>query len=414
MFQYIYNLLIILYKGLISCASLFHKKARLKIEGVKNSKNVVSYLDSTSIGRRILIHCSSQGEHEQALPIIRWILKHTDYQIVLSFFSPSGFLYAKHEGNSRIVKTYLPFDTRNGMSKFINTIQPQLVLIIKNEWWWNFLNVLRKRKIPTYLISATIRKEHYFIRYPIHYFLAGLSTFDSIFVIDDSSRNNISKVFKGRIIRAGDTRIDQANHSKNKTLQKDKADDNTLLSDMSHTIVYGSIWESDIDSINMLISLYPDSRHLIYPHDLSHANIQKISGQIEYSTIQPSTSQVIGKINIISAMGELKYAYGLASIAYIGGGFGVGIHNILEAAVYFIPTLFGPNYKKSNEAINLVSKKCSFSFRKANDLKRISKEINEEKKRFEIETKLKSYFSPEFSPTEIICQEIFKKSAMNV
>lgn len=406
-----------LYKGLISFASLLHKKAKLKIEGVRNSKKIISKLDDLSKGKRILIHCSSQGEHEQALPIIRWILKNTDYDIVLSFFSPSGYTYAKHDQSSRIIKTYLPFDTQSEISKFINSIQPQLTLIIKNEWWWNFLNELKKQNIPTYLVSATIRKGHYFIKYPKPFFINGLSVFYKVFVIDQSSKINISKVFKRDVIVAGDTRIDQANYNKNEILHSNKLVNKNHISTLP-TIVYGSIWESDLDSINMLIHLHPDARHLIYPHDLSKNNIELLHNNIKNSSIISTTNKAIEKVNIVATMGELKYAYNFATLAYIGGGFGDGIHNVLEAAVYWIPTFFGPNYLKSNEAISLLESNCSFSFKDKNDLEqiceKISMENSKEINRNEIETKLKSYFSPKHSPTEIICQEIFKKIDINV
>ena len=171
---------------------------------------------------------------------------------------------------------------------------------------------------------------------------------------------------------------------------------------------------SDIESIKELLRLYPDAIHIIYPHELNSTNIAFISKKIPESKVVTHTKDIIGGANIITAMGELKYAYKLASLAYIGGAFGAGVHNVLEAAGYNIPTLFGPNYKKSNEAKHLVLEKCAFTFYESRELEKIIDEINKEKNRKEIESKLKAYFSPELSPTELICKEIFLKNDLHV
>jgi 3-deoxy-D-manno-octulosonic-acid transferase len=162
------------------------------------------------------------------------------------------------------------------------------------------------------------------------------------------------------------------------------------------------------------MNLYPEAIHLIYPHELNLKNINKLAKQIPQASIISHTKDIIDGVNIITAMGELKYAYKIASIAYVGGGFGVGIHNILEAAVYYIPTLFGPNFHKSNEAKYLVSKNNVLTFSNVKELENIFIQINQEKNRKEIESNLKAYFSPDLSPSELICKEIFLKNNIHV
>jgi len=402
--HFLYTILIYLYQLAVHIVSPFQQKARARIKGVQDSNKRLAQLPPKS-KKRILIHCASQGEHEQALPIIRWIIANTDYDMLLSFYSPSGYDHADYQLESRVTKLYLPFDTPGAMSNFLTLCDPNLVLIIKNEWWWNLLHLLRRRSLKSYLIAATIRSEHYFIRIGFSFFRQGLKAFSTIFVIDTASKNHLTKVFNGEVVVAGDTRMDQVNF-----IKKDHHPypDFKVSTADKKTIVYGSIWTHDIPIINQIIHEFPEANHIIYPHDLNDKNLQEITHHITGSKIVSKTVDTMSRITVVSAMGELKHTYQLADFAYIGGGFGVGIHNILEAAGYFIPTLIGPNYKKSSEAIHLVEQGCAFVVKDQNTLLTAIEIISKEKMRTEIESKLKAYFSPRFSPTERICQEIFR------
>ena len=390
--------------------SIFHEKAKIKLKGIQNSRIILSELATKDLNGIVLIHCASQGEHEQSKPIIRWIISNTKYSILITFFSPSGYQNADVSKSPRISKAYLPFDTPKEMSTFLAKVNPKIALIIKNEWWWNLLLELKMRKIPTHLISATFRKTHYFIKFNNSFTYKILNSISKIFVVDNLSKNAISKVTSSNVIVAGDTRIDQVNYLK--TLNNSENNIKDLNS--NDVIVYGSIWQSDINSINKLIHLYPDAIHLIYPHVLNQSNLDSLKEKITFAKIVIHTNDIKSGVNIISSMGELKYTYKLAKIAYIGGGFGEGIHNILEASVYNIPVLFGPSFMKSNEAEYLISQNCAFTFRRSDELTDISIHLDKELNRKEIESKLKAYFSPEFSPTEIICKEIFLKNETNV
>lgn len=409
MARLIYNVLIFFFKSAISFASLFNKKARSKIDGVRKSKSIIDNFTNTCKGGNIFIHCASQGEHEQALPIIRWVIENTKFNIALSFSSPSGFQNVDYQKNQRICKFYLPFDTVKEMAHLVTSLQPEYAIIIKNEWWWNLLASLQHYDIETYLVSATIRNNHYFIKNKNPFFTNRLKAFKSVFVVDEDSKMNFAKAYHGNIIVAGDTRVDQVNYSKN-----------SLKSNLAHnaresmTIVYGSVWNNDVQSIRNLVERYPNAVHLIYPHELSLSNINHLKDSIAANRLIEYTKDANPGINIITSMGELKFAYDLATFAYIGGGLGAGIHNVLEAAVYYIPTVFGPNYHKSNEAKYLISTGCSFTFQNVTELERICKKIEKEKIRKEIETKLKAYFSPKYSPSEIICKAIFEKKHINV
>lgn len=414
MTKILYTLTIHFYKSAIFILSLVNKKAKLRIEGILNSDSILIDLNKNCSAKKIFIHCASQGEYEQALPIIRWVLNNTKFHIVLSFYSPSGFFNVHNNNTPRITKIFFPFDTPNQMSKFVQNIKPQIAIIIKNEWWWNLIYELKKHNIPAYLVSATFRKQHYFIQYKNQFFTNGINTFSKIFVVDQDSKDIISEIAETQILVSGDTRKDQVNHIKSNN-QFDQSKPHYLENNNNkEVVVYGSIWESDVESINELITLYPDAIHLIYPHELDQLTIRKLNSQIPNSELKKNTNSITSKISIITTMGELKLAYSLASVAYVGGGFGEGIHNILEASVYGIPTLLGPNHLKSNEAIYLLSTKCAFTFSTPNELKTIRYQIEEENFRKEIESKLKSYFSPDFSPSIMICKEIFLKNDTDV
>lgn len=410
MLHVLYNFSIHLYITSIHLASLFNRKAKLKVRGVEDTKRILGQWKVNGSERYILLHCASQGEHEQALPLIRWITAHTPYRLVVSFSSPSGFENADYTKDKRVVKIYLPFDTPRHMSNLIAKIDPVKVIIIKNEWWWNLLTLVKQRDIPCYLVSATIRESHYFIKYPMKFFRSGFEAFSSIFVVDHGSTKTLSKLYSDNIVVSGDTRIDQAIYNKENLpshLLPNKEEQN-------QTIVYGSIWSHDMFVIKKMLGFFPDARHLIYPHELDKGNIQNMEKELQKCTVVKSCSEAIEGVNIISAMGELKFAYQLADMAYIGGGFGVGIHNILEASVFYIPTLIGPHFSKSNEAKQLTSEECTFVVSTEDDLDRHLHHLSKDSVRKEIESKLKSYFSPQFSPTVIICKEIFKKSILNV
>lgn len=408
MIRLLYSFLIYLYKLGIFIASPFSQKASYKWKGIKESTEKVKKHKERNDSHTLFIHCASQGEHEQAKPIIRWVLENTMYNIILSFSSPSGYRNTNSLKNERLSKIYLPFDTPSAMSSLLDAIQPIKTIIIKNEWWWNMIHAHKQRSIPVYLISATFRSNHYFVKWPFKFFKEGLNVFDVLFVNENSSKSIISKITKSKILTVGDTRIDQVNYIKQEDSNREEFNENIINPSSTRTIVYGSIWTEDIPSILSIIEHFPDAVHLIYPHHLSDSNIHKMNVGLPIDQIIEQTKDYKKGVNLITSMGELKYAYRMASVAYIGGGFGEGIHNILEAAVYTIPTIFGPNNQKSSEANDLIGKGCAFEHSKPADLTTVLKKIEEEKTRKSIETNLKSYFSPQFSPTELICQEIFQ------
>ena len=407
MIRHLYTLGIYAYKIGHGLVAFTNSKAKKKIHGVQK----IDYDQLASRSRPsielVFIHCASQGEYEQARPVINRVLDETDYDIIVSFFSPSGFENINFDRQPRMRKTYLPFDTPGAISKFLNAIRPSMVIIVKNEWWWNLLDALKEMKVPTFLISATIRKHHYFIRYPFHFFKSRLQVFDAIFVIDKPSKENLSVIYKGDTIVAGDTRLDQTLANAQQARQDYNYNPRADSSEM--TIVYGSVWESDLKVIKMMMVEFPTAVHLLYPHLLDKDHVGVFLSALPDSKLVAKTEEAKKGINIITSMGQLKFAYSRATFAYIGGGHGQGIHNVLEAAVYGIPITFGPRHRKSNEAMELIQQECAFVLKEDISSKKVLESLRDEEERKVIESKLKSYFSPSQSPTDIIFDRLFKK-----
>ena len=397
MFAFLYSVLIFKYKLATWFFSLVNAKARKRIRGLHAQQSDFEYRLSSISNHRILIHCASHGEYEQATPVICWILSNTEFDIVVSFFSPSGYENCDLL-SSRCIKCYLPFDLKSDMEQFLRKVNPTKVIITKNEWWWNMLHILKSKKIPTFLISSTIRNNHYFIKYPLSFFQDRLAAFNSVFVLNETSKESLSQIYSGDINVSGDTRKDQVLDNKNKiTGQK---------SLQQPTVIYGSAWINDLPIIKEIISDLPNYNHYVYPHDLNITNISAICDELGCVS-RDSITNISGTF-VIKSMGELKKDYGIAQIAYIGGGFGEGIHNILEAAVFNIPIIFGPRYQKSEEAKDLIDLKVAYSVKKPSQLKPILNKLCTYEYQEEINIKLKDYFSTSKSATEIICAAIFK------
>ncbi len=370
-------------------------KAKKRMEGLKKQQVDLDRQLSSISSDRILVHCASLGEYEQAYPIITWIINNTDSDIVISFFSPSGYEDCELPG-VRCVKCYLPFDLESDIQSFLSKINPSKVIITKNEWWWNMLQILKSKQTPTFLISSTIRDDHYFIKYPLTFFKNRLLAFSSIFVLNEASKEALSAIYSRDIIVSGDSRKDQVLKIKNNV---------ALNKELKPTVIYGSIWLNDLPVIKEMISQLSNYNHFVYPHDLAEDNIKSICSELNCEN-KHSIAEISGTY-VINSMGQLKKDYSAAHIAYIGGGYGEGIHNILEAAVYNIPTVFGPRFHKSEEAKDLIDLEVAYSLSDISQLKSVLQKLQTNEHQEEINLKLIDYFSASKSATEIICTQIF-------
>ena len=307
----------------------------------------------------IWVHAASLGEFEQGRPIIEQIKKdYPNKKILLSFFSPSGYNIMKDYAEVDEV-CYIPFDTRKKAKQFIERKNPALVIFIKYEFWFNFLIELNLKQIPVVFVSAIFREDQFFFKKRGNWFLNRLKKVDYFFVQNDKSKIILENNGIQNCSIAGDTRFDAVISNSNSDYQNDLINE-FLLGKKS--IIFGSTWEEDQAFIVKLINSgkLGSKKIIIAPHEIDSAKIEKLIETINIQVGRYSKKEVNSQVLIIDQIGILKYLYRFCDLAYIGGGFGVGIHNTLEAIVYKVPVIFGPNFKKFDEAINMINNGIGF------------------------------------------------------
>lgn len=346
--------------------SPFNSKAKLWFVGRKKWRIKYSEL-ADSMKNCIWFHCASLGEFEMARPIIERLKKEKPNQkILISFFSPSGYEIRKNYDKADLI-LYLPLDTKKNAKDFIQLFQPSLAVFVKYEIWLNYLNQLKINEIDSILISATFNKNQRFFKWNGKIFRDGLKTFKTIYVQNVESKNLLSSIQIDSII-AGDTRYDQVNanlkNKKSLPIIEKWIGDNKI-------IIAGSSWEPEE---NLLIPFANKNntgvKIIIAPHDISASHINQIKSKINipyslYSNLKENDSS---SILIIDNIGLLSSIYQYGNVAIIGGGFSGKLHNILEAATFGLPILFGPKHSKFQEAKEFISEKAAFVFSNENDL----------------------------------------------
>lgn len=351
----VYSLGIQFYSFVVLIFSLFNKKAKDMIEGRKEAPK----RSDSENEDLIWIHAASLGEFEQGRPIIEQIKKdYPNKKILLSFFSPSGYNIMKDYAEVDEV-CYIPFDTRKKAKKFIERKNPALVIFIKYEFWFNFLIELNLKQIPVVFVSAIFREDQFFFKKRGNWFLNKLKKVDYFFVQNDKSKIILENNGIQNCSIAGDTRFDAVITNSNSDYQNDLINE-FLLGKKS--IIFGSTWEEDQALIVKLINSgkLGSKKIIIAPHEINSAKIEKLVETINIQVGRYSKKEVSSQVLIIDQIGILKYLYRFCDLAYIGGGFGVGIHNTLEAIVYKVPVIFGPNFKKFDEAINMINNGIGF------------------------------------------------------
>lgn len=351
----VYSLGIQFYSFVVLILSLFNKRAKDMIEG---RKEVPKRSDSENEDL-IWVHAASLGEFEQGRPIIEQIKKdYPNKKILLSFFSPSGYNIMKDYAEVDEV-CYIPFDTRKKAKQFIERKNPALVIFIKYEFWFNFLIELNLKQIPVVFVSAIFREDQFFFKKRGNWFLNRLKKVDYFFVQNDKSKIILENNGIQNCSIAGDTRFDAVISNSNSDYQNDLINE-FLLGKKS--IIFGSTWEEDQAFIVKLINSgkLGSKKIIIAPHEIDSAKIEKLIETINIQVGRYSKKEVNSQVLIIDQIGILKYLYRFCDLAYIGGGFGVGIHNTLEAIVYKVPVIFGPNFKKFDEAINMINNGIGF------------------------------------------------------
>ncbi len=352
----LYRLFLLFYPILAKLISSFNEKAKHWVEGQEKVWEEISILCSQIKGPIIWVHCASYGEFEQGLPIISALKKtYPTHQIWVTFFSPSGYLHQKHHPAVDFV-SYLPLDGPTSANRWMQMVQPKCILFIKYEFWYYYLKQASDQKIPTFLVSAIFRPEQIFFKFYGGFYRTMLPLFTGILVQDFTSKTLISPLLKHtHLAISGDTRFDRVLDI---VAAKETIDWISRLAKVE-TIVAGSTWEQDHVMIGSILGSWDRCNWIIVPHHVDAAAIKTCQSHFPNSIclsewLTQSNQMEKPMVLIIDQIGLLSHLYQYANIAYIGGGFTKdGIHNVLEAAVFGKPVIWGPNDSKYQEAIGL-------------------------------------------------------------
>ncbi|MCX2453079.1 3-deoxy-D-manno-octulosonic acid transferase [Pedobacter sp. PLR] len=364
---WLYNIGISFYGLVVGVFSLFNVKAKLFIKGRSGLfKQIENTLDQSKTN--IWFHFASLGEFEQGRPVLEKIKKqYPDKNIVITFFSPSGYEIRKNYTLAAGV-FYLPLDTAANARKFIAAIKPEIAIFTKYEFWYHYFKVLNQQNIPLYIISGIFRPDQIFFKWYGSFQRKILSFVTHFFVQNQQSVNLLKTIQLENVSLSGDTRFDRVaeNAQLPKTI-KEVAD----FCGTNPVFIAGSSWPADERLIAGLIHQHPDWKFIIAPHETDAAHIEEIKKLIPAAITHSSLlkdSNTNAQTLIIDNIGMLSSLYQYGSIAYIGGGFGVGIHNTLEAAAFGIPVIFGPKYDKFQEAKDLIEIGAAISIETESDL----------------------------------------------
>ena len=367
----IYNLAMYLLELGVKLAALFSDKPAKMVKGHRDAYDLLkSKIDRNA--RYIWFHAASLGEFEQGRPLIERIRKeYPQYKILQTFFSPSGYEVRKNYDGADIV-CYLPIDTPSNVKKFIDLVNPCMVFFVKYEFWQNYLNALSKRGVPVYSVSSIFRLGQIFFRWYGKSYQQVLKTFAHLFVQNEESKQLLAEIGVKNTTVVGDTRFDRvldicAAAKQLPLVQKFKGD--------ALTFVAGSSWGPDEDIFIKYFNVHPEMKLIIAPHVVNDSHLKEIESKLQRSCIRytKATEENVEQADclIIDCYGLLSSIYRYGEISYIGGGFGVGIHNVLEAAVYGIPVIFGPNNKKFREAQHLLVNKGGFEINGYEDFEQL-------------------------------------------
>ncbi len=359
-----------MYTAGIHLAALFNAKAKLWVKGRKGLRGKIREI-ATGKGRLVWFHAASLGEFEQGRPVIEALKQQEpETRILLTFFSPSGYEIRKnYTGADHIL--YLPADTPSNARFFVQTLQPAAAVFIKYEFWYNYLHQLHRRHTPTYLISAIFRPEQPFFKKWGRLHRRMLEYFTRLFVQDSESVRLLASIGVQQTKQTGDTRFDRVKQIAADALRIEQVES---FLDGAPALICGSTWGPDEELLLAYINDYSGPYKLIIaPHEIHETHLRSITEKCRKPAVRLSryTAGENAGILIIDSIGLLSSIYRYGKIAYIGGGFGAGIHNTLEAAVYGIPVLFGPKYEKFREAIALKESGGAFSVRTADELKEL-------------------------------------------
>lgn len=418
----LYNLAIGAMAGACEAASrLGHRKMHKMVRGQERTLRILARKLQGKEGP-VWFHAASLGEFEQGRPMIERLRReHPEVPILLTFFSPSGLELRKNYPFVDAV-AYLPFDTPKAVGEFLDLVKPSKAIFIKYEFWGNYLEQLRKRGVPTYIISAIFRPKQAFFRPYGGMFRKMLGCFDRLYVQDEDSRRLLAGIGIDRVTVAGDTRFDRVTD-----VMRSRVDipgfpgfaPNSKLK-----FIAGSSWEPDEDIYVPWLKEHPEVAFIIAPHEFNEARLEALRNRFPADKghvvmlsewvreLKKNNMQITGWLAevrgiIVDSFGKLSSLYRFADLAYIGGGFGVGIHNINEAAVYSIPVVFGPKHAKFREASDLIRLGGGFSIGSAGEFAPLMERLMRPEVRQTAGSAAGAYVKSQLGATDLIYRDLF-------
>jgi 3-deoxy-D-manno-octulosonic-acid transferase len=403
--KFLYNLSVRSYQGLIKAFAAFNPKAKLWVEGRKDIFKKLKEKLCESTEPLAWFHCASLGEFEQGRPLIERFRKELPgYKILLTFFSPSGYEVRKNYNAADYI-FYLPMDSAKNASEFLEITNPKIVFFVKYEFWYHYLSAIKKRNIPFISVSAIFREDQLFFKSYGKFYADLLKSFSHIFVQNKKSSQLLQSIGFSDVTIAGDTRFDRVKEiaaaAKSIPLVEKFIDGNPAF-------IAGSTWKADMNILTPFINSFDKPlKIIIAPHEIHENEIDDLTKTITKKAIRYSKAsmETIGEFDVlvIDNIGMLSSLYCYGSYAYIGGGFGKGIHNTLEAVVNGIPVFFGPNYKKFKEACDLIELGGAFPVNSSNELKDKFVELHrDQEKRSRINSLNRDYIENNSGATDVI------------
>ncbi|MBP8757728.1 MAG: 3-deoxy-D-manno-octulosonic acid transferase [Prevotella sp.] len=357
-----YNIVIYLYLLGVAIASLFSKKVKKMWEGERKAIDILKE-EVDPNAKYIWFHAASLGEFEQGRPLIESIRKdYPEYKILLTFFSPSGYEVRKDYEGADII-CYLPLDTIRNARRFLRAVRPVMAFFIKYEFWYNYMHILKHRNIPAYSVSSIFRPDQVFFKWYGRQYRTVLKCFTHFFVQNNESKELLGKLGITEVDVVGDTRFDRVLQIKEASKHLPIVE--SFTKNAKKVFVAGSSWQPDEDIFLKYFNDKKDWKLIIAPHVIGEDHLKQILNHVEGRKVVRYTQATIdnvadAEILIIDCFGLLSSIYNYGTVSYVGGGFGVGIHNVLEAAVWDIPVIFGPNNKHFQEAQGLMKANGGF------------------------------------------------------
>lgn len=407
--NFLYNTGIKAYKLAVKIVSPWNRKAKLMLDGQARTFDYLSEKVDPQAGY-IWMHVSSLGEFEQGRPLIEKIkAEHPEQRILLTFFSSSGYEVRKNYDKVDAV-CYLPFDTPGNVRRFLDRVRPSMAIFVKYEFWGNYLRELKRRQVPTYIISSIFRPGQIFFRPWGGEFRKMLGCFTHLYVQNEQSRQLLAGIGINQVTVAGDTRFDRVAHV------RDQAKSFPVIEAMTRncpfTLVMGSSWPADEDVVLPYFNSHPNMKLIIAPHEFDDERLQALLGRIERpAALYTTTDEMLaGQLDclVINCFGILSSVYRYGQMAYVGGGFGSGIHNVNEAAVYGIPVAFGPKFEKFVEASDLIACEGGFTVSSAQEFEAVMNRLTASQQALRHSSEeAGKYIQSHLGATDLIYRDLF-------